>query len=75
MGLMYGVVYLRYKSMIPAMYFLLIIEYSMRMVIKMMKPIVTVTTALGAIDNFIMIPLCDIMSRFSLFESKSHPIS
>lgn len=72
MSVVYGVVYLRYKSLIPAMYVLLIIEYIMRIVIGIMKPIVTAGTAPGVIGNYILVPLCVIMLLLSLIKSKQY---
>jgi hypothetical protein len=72
MSVVYGVVYLRYKSLISAMYVLLIIEYIMRIVIGIMKPIVTVGTAPGGIGNYILVPLCVTMLLLSLIKSKKY---
>lgn len=70
MGFVCGFVYIKYKSMIPAMYVLLIIEYIMRMVIGIMKPIVTIGTAPGAIGNYIFVPLTILMLILSLMKNK-----
>ena len=70
MGVVYLVVYLRYKSLIPAMYVLLIAEYIMRIVIGMMKPIETVGTAPGGVGNWIIVPLCITMLLLSLSKNK-----
>jgi hypothetical protein len=72
MSIVYIVVYFKYQSLIPAMYILLIIEYSMRMFAGMMKPIVTVGTAPGGIGNFILVPLCIILFLMSIKVSKEH---
>ncbi|MBS3990562.1 MAG: hypothetical protein KGZ51_00690 [Erysipelothrix sp.] len=72
MSIVYVVVFIRYQSLIPAMYILLIIEYTMRMVVGMMKPIVTVGTAPGGIGNFILVPLCIILFLMSIKVSKKH---
>ncbi len=72
MSVVYGVVYLRYQSLISAMYVLLIIEYIMRIVIGTMKPIVTAGTAPGGIGNYILVPLCVIMLLLSLIKSKKY---
>lgn len=72
MSIVYSVVYLRYKSLIPAMYVLLIIEYIMRIIIGTMKPIVTAGTAPGGIGNYILVPLCAIMLLLSLIKSKKY---
>lgn len=72
MGIVYSTVYLKYKSLIPAMYVLLIIEYTMRVIIGIMKPIDTLTTAPGGIGNYVLIPLSVIMLFLSLTKSKRY---
>jgi len=71
MGFVYLGVYVKYKSLIPAMYVLLIFEYAMRIVVGQMKPIVTAGTAPGSIGNWIMVPVCVILLIFSLIQSKA----
>ena len=70
MGVVYLVVYIRYKSLISAMYVLMIVEYAMRIVIGQMKPIVTSGTAPGSIGNWIMVPVCIVLLAFSLKQAK-----
>lgn len=70
MGFVYLVVYLKYKSLIPVMYVLLMIEYAMRIVIGQMKPIVTAGTAPGSVGNWIMVPVCAVLLTLSLIQSK-----
>ena len=70
MGFVYLGVYIRYKSLIPAMYVLLIIEYAMRIVIGQMKPIVTTGTAPGSVGSWVMVPVCVVLLVFSLIRSK-----
>ena len=71
MGFVYLGVYVKYKSLIPAMYVLLIFEYAMRIVVGQMKPIVTAGTAPGSIGNWIMVPVCVILLIFSLMPGKA----
>lgn len=71
MGFVYLGVYVKYKSLIPAMYVLLIFEYAMRIVIGQMKPIVTAGTAPGSIGNWIMVPVCVILLILSLMPGKA----
>jgi hypothetical protein len=71
MGIVFAYVYIKVKSLIPAMYVLLILEYSMRILVGIMKPIITVETAPGAYGNFIMVPLSILMLYLSLRNSKS----
>lgn len=66
MGLVYLGVYLKYKSLIPMMYVLLIVEYAMRIVVGQMKPIVTTGTAPGSVGNWIMVPVCVVLLVLSL---------
>ena len=70
MGVVYLVVYFKYKSLIPAMYVLMIVEYAMRIVIGQMKPIVTSGTAPGSIGNWVMVPVCAGLLAMSLIRSK-----
>ena len=70
MGVVYLVVYFKYKSLIPAMYVLMIVEYAMRIVIGQMKPIVTSGTAPGSVGNWIMVPVCVVLLVLSLTQAK-----
>ncbi len=70
MGIVYLVVYLKYKSLIPAMYLLMIVEYAMRIVVGQMKPVVTSGTAPGSIGNWVMVPVCIGLLAMSLIRSK-----
>ena len=71
MGIAYLGVSLKYKSLIPAMYVLVIFEYAMRIVIGQMKPIITTGTAPGSIENWIMVPVCAVLLALSLIPAKS----
>ncbi len=66
MGVVYLGVYLRYQSLIPMMYVLLIVEYAMRIVIGQMKPIITTGTAPGSVGSWIMVPVCVVLLTLSL---------
>jgi hypothetical protein len=70
MGVVYLVVFFKYRSLIPAMYVLMIVEYAMRIVIGQMKPIVTSGTAPGSIGNWVMVPVCIILLVLSLHRAK-----
>jgi hypothetical protein len=61
MGLVYLAVFFRYKSLIPFMYMLIIIEYSGRVLIGMVKPLIVSHTPPGAIGDYILIPLAIMM--------------
>lgn len=65
-GIIYLVVLWRYQALIPFMYLLIIIEYTMRIIIGFLKPIETAGTAPGAIGNFIIVPFAVIMLFLSL---------
>ena len=67
-GFIYGLVLWRYQAFIPSMYLLLIIEYVMRIVLGVMKPIQTTGTAPGAIGNLIIVPIGIVMLVLSLRE-------
>lgn len=70
MAFVYVIVYLRYKNLIPIMYVLIIIEYSMRIIIGLVKPLETTGIAPGAIGNYVIIPMAIIMLVFSLLSPK-----
>jgi hypothetical protein len=65
-GLIYLIVLLRYKSLIPLMYVLLFAEYTMRLVLGHVKPIVILGTAPATFANYIMIPLSVILFILSI---------
>ena len=71
MGIVYLGVSLKYRSLIPAMYVLVIFEYAMRIVIGQMKPILTTGTAPGSIGNWIMVPVCAILLALSLIRGRA----
>lgn len=47
----------RYRSLVPAMYFLLFVETLLRMLVGHMKPVVFAHRPPGAIANYVMLPL------------------
>ena len=71
MGIVYLGVSLKYRSLIPAMYVLVIFEYAMRIVIGQKKPILTTGTAPGSIGSWIMVPVCAVLLALSLIPAKS----
>ena len=71
MGIVYLGVYVKYKSLIPMMYVLLIVEYAMRIVIGQMKPIITTGTAPGSVGSWIMVPVCVVLLVLSLLPGRA----
>ena len=71
MGLVYLVVLLRYKSLIPLMYVLIFIEYVSRMLLGVFKPAVSTHVVPGGVGDYIMIPLALIMLFLSLINIKN----
>lgn len=65
-GVIYVVVLWRYRALIPFMYLLLFVEYAMRILLGALKPIETVSTAPGAIGDYILVPLALVMLVLSL---------
>ena len=60
------VVYFRYKTLIPFMYILIILETMMRKFIGYIKPVHFAHTPPGAYGNYIVLPLAVIMLFLSL---------
>jgi hypothetical protein len=69
MGFVYLTVFWRYKSLIPLMYILIILEYTGRIVIGHYKPLVVAHTPPGAIGDYIIVPIAIIMLILSLKKS------
>ncbi len=69
--LIYAVVQLvvafRYRSLVPAMYVLSILETLLRQLVGHMKPVVFAHTPPGKIGNYIMLPLAFLMLALSEF--------
>ena len=66
MGIMYLIVSIRYKSLVPLMYVFIFIEYTGRLGLGYLKPISTVEVAPGAIINYILIPFSVILFVLSM---------
>ena len=60
-GIIQLVVAIRYKSLIPLMYLMLVIEWAGRFLISMWKPIETVGQAPGGIGNMVLPVVCLVM--------------
>jgi hypothetical protein len=70
LGIVYIVFFLKYKSLIPFMYVLIIVEYSLRIILGHLKPIETLSTPPGEIGNYILIPVSLVMLYLSLKSPK-----
>ena len=71
MALMYVIVAIRYKSLIPLMYCLLVLEYAARLILGFLRPLTTLHTAPGETGNYILTPLCLLLLVFSLMWPKT----
>lgn len=58
----------RYRSLVPAMYVLLIFETLVRMLVGRMKPVTFAHTPPGAIGNYVILPLAAVMLALSLVD-------
>ena len=56
----------RYRSLIPFMYVLLILETLLRMLVGRMRPVTFAHTPPGAIGNWVILPLAALMLALSL---------
>jgi hypothetical protein len=63
------VVVFRYRSLVPFMYILLIMETFLRMLVGQMKLVTFAHTPPGAIQNYIVIPLAVVMLVLSLWNT------
>jgi len=55
------VVVFRYRSLVPFMYLMLIVETLLRMLVGRMKPVAFTHTPPGAIGNYVVLPLAFLM--------------
>ena len=65
-GLIYVVALLWYRSLIPLLYLLALVEYATRLVLTRVKPIEIAGTAPGGVGNYILIPVLAVMLWLSL---------
>lgn len=61
------VVAFRYRSLVPFMYVLLIVETLLRELVGHMKPVTFAHTPPGAIGNYVILPLAGLMLVLSLW--------
>jgi hypothetical protein len=66
MGILYLIITLKYKSLIPLMYLFLILEYSTRLLLVLFDPIKVEGFAPGGIANYFLVPLFIILFISSL---------
>jgi hypothetical protein len=57
----------RYRSLVPFMYTLLIVETLLRMLVGHMKPVIFAHTPPGAIGNYVILPVATLMLVLSLW--------
>ncbi len=73
-GVFYVIVALRYRSLIPLMFVFILVEYSIRIIVGIFKPVETTRVAPGAIGNLILVPLSLILLIFSLLKPRAQNI-
>ena len=67
-GIIQVIVAIRYKSLIPLMYLMLVLEWGARFLISLYKPIETVGQAPGGIGNMVLPFICLVMFFLSIKE-------
>jgi hypothetical protein len=70
MGVVYVVVILRYKGLIPLFYLLIVIEYAARIFFGHWKPIITTGTPPGEVGSYFLIPVAIILFIFSIYPTR-----
>ena len=75
MGGLYALVLFRYRSMIPMMYLLILIEYAGRMGVGTMKPVVSLGPAPGGPGSIVMVGIAIVCLFLSLrgASAAAHP--
>ena len=65
-GLVYVVALVRYRSMIPLLYLLAFVEYAVRLLLAVAKPIALDGTAPGGVANWVLVPVLAVLFVVSL---------
>ena len=60
----------RYRSLVPFMYTLLILETLLRMLVGHMKPVIFAHTPPGAIGHYVILPVATLMLVLSLWRQQ-----
>ena len=71
-GLLYLMAAIRYRSLIPLFYLLMIVEYAVRILIGNFKPVETAGTAPGAVGNLPLMALAAVMLVLCLIPRKTN---
>ncbi len=71
LSLVYLVVAIRYKALIPFFYLLMLVEYIGRILVDIYKPLPTLETAPGQVGNYIFIGVSIVMLILSLKNKKN----
>ena len=71
-GIIQVIVAFRYKSLIPLMYLMLVLEWGARFLISLYKPIETVGQAPGGIGNMVLPFVCLVMFFLSLSQKDNY---
>jgi hypothetical protein len=69
-ALIQWIVAFRYRSLVPFMYVLLILETLLRMLVGIIKPVGFAHTPPGAVGNYILLPLAVLMLALSFWSRK-----
>jgi hypothetical protein len=73
-GIVYVVALLRYKSFLPLLYLLAIVEYAVRLALTVAKPFEVSGTAPGGVGNYMMVPVLILMFVLSLMRRRRRPV-
>lgn len=71
LGILFLIIVVRYKALIPLMYILIFTEYTLRLILGLFKPITLVGIAPGGIGNYVFIILSIILFFLSIQKPKT----
>jgi len=66
LGLVFLLIFFRYKSLIAVGYLLILLEYTLRIILGLMKSIESTHVPPGVIGNYVMVPLAGIFFYLSM---------
>jgi len=71
LGILFLIITIRYKALIPLMYLFIFTEYSLRLILGFFKPITLTGVAPGGIGNYVFIILSILLFMLSMKPKKT----
>jgi hypothetical protein len=70
-GIVYVISLIRYRSLVPLLYLLAVLEYGVRLILTLAKPVDLAGRAPGGFGNYILVPLLIVLFVVSLLPKRT----